>query len=282
MDFKSMLAIARPGALSRSIRRMACLHAGVLAAAIALSACAPPDTSQQVTGLVYDRETEVFELIDRLDFGAIGRAYADLEGTRYVVRTTTRQLDRDGNSVATERTTVRHGPDAVAVEDVTSEGTMSTGFMTFAVSDDSVPDLSRSVAELWTPNEPAFTSSRNRDYYRYTRARDTVVAGEPCITYSVTVLERISADRMPIRAARLYVSEADSSIRGLRIDRQDDAIFYHERSSLQMTLARGSDQRLRPLRRQVAVEVKAPLRSTHSFVTAQEYVIDDASRIGGD
>ncbi len=235
--------------------------------------CGAPDTSRQLTGTDYDRETVIFEQVSRLDFGIVARAYVDLAAVPHRLRTSSTQRDAEGRPIASETKVVQVSSDSVTVTEVAGEGSMSTGFMRFMLTDDSLPELSRSVAELWTPREPAFTSPRNRDYYRYAMAQDTVVAGEPCLTFVVRALDGISPDRMPTRRARFYVAVADSSILGVQIERQDDAIFYHEHSSLLMTLQRMQD-RVLPLQRRVDVEVKAPLRSTHYFSMMQEYSLE--------
>ncbi|MDX1741830.1 MAG: hypothetical protein R3178_11070 [Rhodothermales bacterium] len=240
-------------------------------AGILLTGCETPDTSAQATGGTYDRETEVFEEIGGLDFGAVVRAYETLAAAPYRVQIRSAQKDEAGQEIASETISLRVGAGGAEVVPIASDGEMSSGFMAFVVANDSVPDLGTDVAGLWTPEEPSFASARNRDYYRYSLSADTVVSGEACRSYAVEALDGVAADRMPIRNAQVYTSTADSTILAIRIRRQDDALFYRERSSLAMTLRRSSEGSLLPVRRSVEVVVEAPLRSTHYFETTQEY-----------
>jgi hypothetical protein len=268
---------SRPGAPERFVAcRLLPAPLAIVLAGIAFTGCEAPDTSAQATGAVYDRETEIFEVISRVDFGAVAGAYGSLAEAPHQVRIESSEKDDGGRLIASETLLLQVGVDDTEVVPVATEGEMSSGFMAFAASNDSLPDLSPGVAGLWTPKEPAFASPRNRDYYRYAVAADTLVSGEPCRSYTVTALEGVAADRMPIRRARVYVSEVDTTILGIRIWRQDDALFYRERSSLEMTLHRNAERRLLPLRRSIEVVVEAPLRSPHYFATTQDYLVEGA------
>ncbi len=243
----------------------------VIAVAGLAVGCGRADLSDQISGDAYDRETEIFEQVRVFDFGTVGRAYERMAGATYTLRTTTSETDTDGTIVASETRVIRVQNGLGRVEETARVGKLSSGFMTFAVSADSIPDQSPTLMELWVPGQPAFVSARNREFYRYFSRRDTTYRGEPCRVFFVEAVSSVSPDRMPVRRARLVVAGRDSTILALTIVRQDDALFYSEQSVLDLELERESSGAVQPTLRRVSATVEAPFRRPHRFEVVQEY-----------
>ncbi|NNE48525.1 MAG: hypothetical protein HKN37_17870 [Rhodothermales bacterium] len=229
----------------------------------------------------FTRETAVFATVASLDYGAAAAAYGSLDSLFYRLRTTTTERDEAGQMLASEARTFAMSPQGGILEDMSTEGTLSTGFMTFATSGDSIPDQGQDLAELWAPVQPAFASVRNREYYRYSGAADTMLAGESCEVYLIEAVEDAPAEKIPIRRVRLVVARSDSAVIGIELSRRDDALVYEESSTVEVVLLRGDMGRFVPLKRKIDVTVRPPLRRTHRFTTTQEYVYDFADEVPG-
>lgn len=259
---------------ARRIRLWRLLTVAPLLCTAAATGCGGPDLSAQLTGDEFDRETAVFDRISALDFAALSRAYERLDSLSYRLDTETRQLTSDGRVVASESRRLQMSPGGGSVEHVTAHGDLEDGFMSFAVSADSIPDQSRDLIDLWVPEEPVFASARNREYYRYLVRPDTVIAGDSCHVFEVRVLDGVTAEKMPVRRVRLAAARSDDALRWIRIRRRDDALFYSERSMLELEMRGHEAARLLPVRREVSVAVDAPLRRTHFFGSTQTYTFD--------
>lgn len=229
----------------------------------------------------FARETAVFATVASLDYGAAATAYRNLDTLSYRLQTATTERDEAGQILASETRTFAMSPQGGILENMSTEGTMSTGFMTFATTGDSIPDQGQDLAELWAPVKPAFASRRNREYYRYSGAADTTLAGESCDVYLIEAVDEAPAEKIPIRRVRLVVARSDAAVVGIELSRRDDALVYKESSTVEVVLRRGDKGRFVPLKRTIDVTVRPPLRRTHRFTTTQEYVYDFADEVPG-
>jgi hypothetical protein len=243
--------------------------------------CRSGDSGRPISEADFERETAVFATVASLDYGAAATAYGNLDALSYRLRTATRERDEAGHILASETRTFAMSPRGGILEDMSTEGTMSAGFMTFATSRDSIPDQGRDLAELWAPVQPAFASPRNREHYRYSRTADTTLAGESCDVYLIEANDEAPAEKIPIRRVRLVVARSDAAVIGIELSRRDDALVYRESSTVEVVLLRGDKGQFLPLKRKIDVTVRPPLRRTHRFMTTQEYVYEFANEVPG-